>query len=119
MADKKQSSKAKVNPEIPQFNIIPATPIQKSFAELESPQKGESNEKRRSYVPPNYQKPGMPEEFEIDFEESNQVRPIKVQWSPNLSRKTKQENKAEERRKSRYIKLIIAMLTWYHLWINC
>ena len=120
MADKKRSSKAKVNTEIPQFNIIPATPVQKSFAEseIESPQKAGPNDKRRSYVPQNYQKPSMPEESAIDFEESNHVRPIKVQWSPNLSLRSKQTNKPEERRKSRYIELISAMLTWYHLWIN-
>lgn len=78
----------------PEFNIIPATPIKKSFADV-------PRDARRSYVPPNFMMVGnqVPEEVAVDFEESNAIRPIKVQWSPNLSLQTRPERK--EKRKSR------------------
>jgi hypothetical protein len=112
MSESKRNSKRQ-NPQVPEFNIIPATPIQKSFAEseIESPQKVGPSDKRKSYVPPNYHKSIMPEESAVEFTESDHVGPIKVQWSPNLSLRSKQQTKPEDRRKSRFVLIIIVIHT--------
>ena len=76
--------------QVPDFNIIPATPMQSNFAEPEN------KDNRRSYMPPNFK--DIPTEDVVDFQESNQIRPLKVQWSPNLSL---QGRPSKEKRKSR------------------